>query len=377
MVDLDAAMHHLSGDGAQGDARIGQQLGEYRIEAPVADGAMGRVYDAKHVATGDRVAVKVLHAAVAQDLVSVERFKREYETAAGFDHPHIVRVRDFGETADGSWYMAMEFLEGSELGQLLRDAGPLSLPRALRMLCQVAGALDHAHSFGVIHRDLKPDNLFLCDGDDLRILDFGSVKLQMEMGPKLTTFGTTLGSPYYMSPEQAMGRQDVDTRTDVFAVAAIFYEALTGKIAFEGDTVARILMKIVNDMPVPVSTLSPLLPAALDDVLERGLSKDKAGRHASVTELAADALCAFGLELKVDEVAAMPLRELEVRLKDARPPPAVPFGGGSAGGSASVGEAMTTSSSIPSPPTSRQGVSWLVGISAMGLVAVAVWMLLK
>ncbi|MCA9600853.1 MAG: serine/threonine protein kinase, partial [Myxococcales bacterium] len=202
------------------DPRVGEQLGGYLVVARVADGAMGRVYEGRHPETKARVAVKVLHADVAQDEVSVERFRREYETAREFHHDNIVSVLEFGETKDGSWYLTMEYLEGEELGQLLRRDKSVAFERAVRIISQFALALDHAHSFGVIHRDLKPDNVFLCHneaGDDVRILDFGSVKLQMETGPKLTAFGTTLGSPYYMSPEQAMGKQDVDQRTDVFA----------------------------------------------------------------------------------------------------------------------------------------------------------------
>src|SRR5215510_11732684 len=163
-------------------------------------------------------------------------------------HANIVKVIEFGATEDSSSFMTMEYLEGEELGQLLRRESKVETPRLLRIVCQIALALDYAHSFGFIHRDLKPDNIFLCrgeGGETVRILDFGSVKLQMDTGPKLTAFGTTLGSPYYMSPEQAMGKQDVDQRTDVFALAAITYEALTGKIAFEAINVAQILMKII------------------------------------------------------------------------------------------------------------------------------------
>jgi serine/threonine protein kinase len=176
----------------------------------------------------------------------------------------VVSVHEFGSTPEGSYFMTMEYLYGEELGAAIRRDGPQPMPRVVQTLCQTALALDHAHSFGVVHRDLKPDNIFLCKrdaGDDVRVLDFGSVKLQMETGPKLTAFGTTLGSPYYMSPEQAMGKTDVDQRTDVFAIAAMLHEMLTGKVAFDGENVAAILMKIIKGEPTPASMLNPDVPA--------------------------------------------------------------------------------------------------------------------
>ncbi len=306
--------------GEEPDPRLGAALGDYVVVAHVADGAMGAVYEARNAETRQRVAIKVLHPDVAEDEIAVERFNREYETAEMFDHPHIVKVIDFGETDDGSRYMTMEYLVGRELGDLLRGEGAQSPARALRMLAQVASALEYAHSFGVIHRDLKPDNVFLCagpEGDVVRLLDFGSVKLQVEMGPKLTAFGTTLGSPYYMSPEQAKGLPDVDTRTDVFAIGAILYEALSGKIAFEAPTVAEILMKIVRQNPTALSSVAPGLPAALDTVIETALAKDKAQRFDSPTALVDAALAAFGVAGTAEEWAERPQAELEAALAAA------------------------------------------------------------
>lgn len=259
---------------------------------------MGRVYEAGRISDGLRTAVKILHANIAKDSVAVERFKREFQTAEELDHPHVVRVFDFGETHDGSWFLAMEYLNGQELSQRLKD-GPLPLAQVVRLAGQIASALDQAHSFGVIHRDLKPDNIFLAEsdsGDDVRLLDFGAVKLQMETGPKLTAYGTTIGSPYYMSPEQAMGKQDVDQRTDVFALSAIVYEMLTGEVAFGGDNVAQILMKIVHEpTPLPSFAHHPA-PTSLDDVMQRGCAKDKADRYAGAGELAAAVRAALGLQ---------------------------------------------------------------------------------
>jgi serine/threonine-protein kinase len=316
--------------GEEPDPRLGEKLGDYIIAAHVADGAMGAVYEARRADTRERVAIKVLHPDVEEDEVAVERFKREYETADLFEHPHIVRVIDFGETSDGQHYMTMEYLVGQELGEVLRNDGAQSPARALRILSQVALALEEAHSFGVIHRDLKPDNVFLCrdeGGDDVRILDFGSVKLQVETGPKLTAFGTTLGSPYYMSPEQAKGLPDVDTRTDVFAMGAILYELLGGQIAFEAPTVAEILMKIVRVMPEPVTAVRPELPAAIDGVIERAIAKDKAERFETPSALVEAALAAFGVEGTVADWASRPEADLaeavENRPTDLGPPPAM------------------------------------------------------
>lgn len=309
------------------DSRLGTQLGEYLVVARVADGAMGRVYEGRHPETKARVAIKVLHEDVAKDNIAVERFKREFETAQELEHDNIVKVLEFGETRDGSWFMTMEYLQGEELSGLIRRDGPQRPDRVIRIIAQVSSSLAHAHSYGVIHRDLKPDNVFLCESDDgevVKILDFGSVKLQMETGPKLTAFGTTLGSPYYMSPEQAMGKLDVDQRTDVFAIAAIMHEMVTGKVCFEGSNVAEILMKIVNHDPAPASANNPAFPPSFDDVVDKGIKKDKTQRYAGTPELAQAMIASFGLEGDMDQWADTPQADIARALSLTTPPaPAV------------------------------------------------------
>lgn len=355
--------------GTPPDSRLGLRFGDYVVCAPVADGAMGRVYEGRHVDTKKKVAIKILHPDIAKDHIAVERFKREYETAKELDSKYVVRVIDFGETPDKSYFLTMEFLEGHELGNLLRAEGALPTARLLRVLSQVALGLDDAHSFGVIHRDLKPDNLFLVStpaGDEVRLLDFGSVKLQMETGPKLTAFGTTLGSPYYMSPEQAMGKADVDNRSDVLALAAITYEMICGQIAFEGKSVAEILMKIVNQMPTPLAQVKPGTPHAVDDALEKGLAKDKLQRTPSTVELAANVLRGFGLSVGNDRAsiegwAQRTVQEIEGALAGASQAapaaapmgaPAAPFGAAAAGfgGPAPVAGLAPAPLPIPSQP---------------------------
>ena len=302
------------------DARLGKQLGGYIVAARVADGAMGRVYEGRHPQTKARVAIKVLHPHVARDQVSSERFKREYETALELNHEHVIKVLEFGATEDKSTFLTMEYLEGAELGRVLGQGKAMPAARALRVLCQTALALDHAHSYGFIHRDLKPENIFLRkddEGDSVRVLDFGSVKLQVETGPKLTAIGTTVGSPFYMSPEQAMGRADVDRRSDEFALGAILYEMVTGKVAFEAPNLAKILMRIMHEMPEPPSQVNPSVPPALDDVIDKALAKSKTERYGGALELADAALEAYGLSGTALEWANRPLPELETALAAA------------------------------------------------------------
>lgn len=372
--------------GSEADPRLGQTLGNYVVVARIADGAMGRVYEGRHSQTKARVAVKVLHPDVAQDPVAVERFKREADTARELAHPNVVQIIDFGQTPDGSYFMTMEYLEGEELGQVLRRDGKLPAERTVRIISQMAAALGNAHSFGVIHRDLKPDNVFLCrseDGDVVRILDFGSVKLQMEMGPKLTAFGTTLGSPYYMSPEQAMGKQDVDQRTDVFACAAILYEMLTGKVGFDAPNVAQILVKIMNSQPVPPSQLGLNVPAALDDVVEKGLRKDKSKRYASVQELADAACQAYGLTGPATEWASKPQAAIAQALGGATPAAPKPFGvvsvappsmGGKGAPAGRGGLSLEGGPASLRPGSSGKGMSMgvMIGIGIAALVVIGI-----
>ncbi|MBN1652556.1 MAG: serine/threonine protein kinase [Deltaproteobacteria bacterium] len=316
-------------DAADFDSRLGQRLGGYLVVARVADGAMGRVYEGRHPETKERVAIKVLHEDTLKDQVSIERFKREYETASEMLNPHIIQVLEFGDTPDGSYFMTMEYLQGEELRKLLDREGILAIDRVVRIISQVAVALDYAHSFGFIHRDLKPNNIFLCqspDGDVVRILDFGSVKLQMETGAKLTALGTTLGSPYYMSPEQARGALDVDQRSDVFALSAILYEMVTGKVAFGAPNVAQILVKIMTESPTPASSLNPNVPQSMDDVIDKGLRKDKERRYPSAIQFANALIEALGLAGSAASWANRPLSEIGAALGEAAPKPPKPFG---------------------------------------------------
>ncbi|MEY4576315.1 MAG: hypothetical protein RL701_1018, partial [Pseudomonadota bacterium] len=300
-------------DSADFDPRLGKQLGVYVVVARVADGAMGRVYEGRHPETKARVAIKVLHDHVVRDRVAVERFKREYETALELSNPYIVKVHEFGQSPDQSYFMTMEYLEGAELSKAIAQRKPLPFARIVRTVSQIALALEHAHAFGFIHRDLKPDNIFLCDtptGTQVRVLDFGSVKLQVETGNKLTALGTTLGSPYYMSPEQATGSTAVDQRSDVFALGAILYELLTGKTAFEAPTVALIVMKILNQTPAPPSSINPAATAAIDAVVERALRKDQNSRYASARAVGDGLIAALGLQGSCEIWAEKPEAEV-------------------------------------------------------------------
>lgn len=305
------------------DPRLGQLYCErYQIRRVVADGGMGRVYEALDMVDRRNVALKILHADVARDEVSVERFKREFEVSTALPHAHIVEVLGFQPTHDGTYALVMEFLYGEELRATLKRESTIPPARVVRMLSQVALALDEAHARKLIHRDLKPDNLFLCqtrEGDIVKILDFGSVKDKTEGAKKLTVLGTTIGSPFYMAPEQAQGLETLDHRADVWALAAIAYECVTGSVPFKGNNGPSILLEILTKEPKPPSQRGAgqrhPVPPTLDAVMASSFKKNPGQRIPSVGALADAFGAAYGLEGTHFDWAKIPEGELTSRIE--------------------------------------------------------------
>ncbi len=310
------------------DPRVGQRLcGRYEIRRVVADGGMGRVYEGIDRQTDTRIAVKVLHEAVAKDDVALERFKREYEISSALPHDHIVNVFDFQRDEQFKvWILVMEFLDGEELRIVTKRDKFLQPDRIVRMVSQVAIGLDAAHAKQFVHRDLKPDNIFLCgsrEGDVVKILDFGSVKDKNKDAKKLTVLGTTIGSPYYMAPEQAQGLDTLDARADVFALAAITYECICGIVPFTGNNGPSILLAILTQDPAPPSSHAAKakypFPPSLDEVMEEGLAKNPNIRTKTVGAFADAVGRAYGLEGDHLQWAKMPAVELAAKLEEAKP----------------------------------------------------------
>jgi eukaryotic-like serine/threonine-protein kinase len=276
-------------------SRVGEFLGEkYRITRYLGEGGMGTVYEAQHAIVGRRFAVKYLHQDLAGEEEILERFRREARTAGALENENIVSVVDFGIASDGIPYLVMEMLVGEDLAQLLRREGPLPVVRAVNLIIQACRGLDAAHAAGIVHRDLKPENLFICrrgDGTDLvKILDFGIAKLSQAgvLGPvtSVTRAGSTMGTPFYMPPEQARGAKEVDQRADIYSLGVILFEALSGDHPHPGDSYNQILYHILTQPPVPVERRRPGLPAGLVDTLRRAIAFDPKDRQGSAAELA-------------------------------------------------------------------------------------------
>ncbi len=278
---------------AQADLRrtdfLGQVLdGRYRVEELIGEGGMGRVYLAEHVEIGRRVAIKILHPVYGRMPDLVERFRREARAASKIGHPHIVDVTDSGTTEDGSVYFVMEYLEGIELATVIDREGALDVARALRVATQICRALSAAHAVGIIHRDLKPENIFLTvregAADFVKVLDFGIAKsseAEEARGKRLTHPGMAMGTPEYMSPEQAAGRP-ADERCDVYAVGAILYEMITGTPPYEGDNFMEILTKKATVNPTPPSSVRADLPPVVEALVQSAMARDPALRPPSM-----------------------------------------------------------------------------------------------
>jgi eukaryotic-like serine/threonine-protein kinase len=270
--------------------RAGMELGgTYRLTRLLGEGGMGEVWEAQHVRLPKRFAVKFLHAEALRDKDVFTRFRREAEIASGIGNAHIVDVVDFNHDAEGVPYMVLEYLDGEDLSARLQHRGKLSVEEAVAIAEQVASALDAAHAKGVVHRDLKPQNIFLVrfeERDDfVKVLDFGISKV-LDSGTVMTKTGAIFGTPNYMSPEQVDGLiAQIDGRTDVFALGAILYEMLAGRPAFDAPTISAVFNQVCHKEPEPIGTVRSDVPEPVASVITRAMSKQRDARFASMAEL--------------------------------------------------------------------------------------------
>jgi eukaryotic-like serine/threonine-protein kinase len=273
-------------------SRVGEVVGEkYRLVRLLGEGGMGAVYEARHDVIGRRFAVKFLHAELAGHPEILARFRREAQAAGSLENENIAAVTDFGSAPDGAPYIVMEFLEGEDLAKTLARTGPLPIARAAHILIQVCRGLVAAHGRGIVHRDLKPENLLLQqrgDGGDLvKILDFGIAKLKStEQRPEAATrTGITLGTPYYMPPEQARGQKELDERADIYALGVILFELLSAQKPHQGENYNAILYSILMGGAPRIEAFRPDLPPELANVVHRAMAGEAKDRYQSVSEL--------------------------------------------------------------------------------------------
>jgi serine/threonine-protein kinase len=273
------------------DPLIGAILANtYHIVQLIGEGGMGRVYEARHMRLANkRLAVKMLHEDMARQPEILTRFEREAEAASTIAHPNVVEVLDVDHLDDGRPYIICEYLDGEEFGALLDRVGKLPTETAIRITRQICRALVAAHERGIVHRDMKPENVFLV-GDQraprVKVIDFGISK-QNDGSSKLTRTGMVMGTPAYMAPEQARG-EHVDFRADIYAVGSILYRAVTGHKPYDGEDGAMVLTQVLTEDPKRPRAVDSTVPEALELLIQRAMARDPAERHASMAELEAE-----------------------------------------------------------------------------------------
>ena len=282
------------------DPLVGEALaGKYRIEERLSVGGMGTVYRGTHILMDKKVAIKVLRPSLAADETIVARFSREARAASRISHPHALNVTDFGEAEGGVVFLVMEFLSGRTLKEVIRQGGPLPLLRVIEIIKQVGGALEAAHAEGVIHRDLKSDNIMLLNAngaDYAKVLDFGIAKIKEPIGddPGLTSPDLVMGTPQYMSPEQCSQAGELDGRSDIYSLGVILYEMLTGHVPFTADSPTATMLKHLQEPAPSVLDERKDLPAAVGFVVSRALAKRPEDRYQSAGALVEDLVIAAG-----------------------------------------------------------------------------------
>ena len=296
--------------GEKADPLIGQTFrGVYFIQQKIGSGGMGQVYKAMHVTLDVPIALKVLRKALLSDTSIVQRFHREARAASRLRHPNVIGVTDFGQTEDGTLFMAMEYVAGKSLGRIISEESPLSEQRIVRIVSQILAALGEAHAAQILHRDLKPENVMVesrrDERDVVKVLDFGIAKIQQGEGggATLTQQGLVCGTPGYMSPEQ-WGAEALDARSDLYAVGVILYEMLTGSLPFDSQTPMELMKKQLTETPPPPSARRPggQVSPDLEALVMRTLSSSREERPASAEEMRADLLaCVLMPEPEAEE----------------------------------------------------------------------------
>jgi len=282
---------------------VGQVLADrYHVVRKLGEGGMGQVYLAEHVKMGRKSAIKVMSPSMVHDPDAVARFNREAANASRISHPNVCAVYDFGETPEGVIYLAMEFIEGEPLTELLAREGELPVTRAGAIFLQVADALQAAHDLGIVHRDLKPDNVMLSRGrdgtDTVKVVDFGIAKaVGARDTQKVTKTGLVVGTPEFMSPEQLAG-DPVDGRSDLYALALVFFKMLTGELPFAGTTAQDTMVQRLTDEPATLADVRPELrfPPGLQGTLDTALARNPADRYQSTAKFANDVAAVLGLQ---------------------------------------------------------------------------------
>jgi len=329
---------------------VPERFGRYEVIDEIGDGAMGRVFRAWDPAVGRVVAVKTVKTEVlTRDTRDefLKRFRREAQAAGGLNHPAIVRVFDLGDD-----YLVLEYIEGRTLHRLIRDEGRLAPQRALPLLAGLAEGVDHAHRAGVVHRDIKPANVMIQPDGQPKLMDFGVARIESSV---MTTAGQILGSPSYMAPEQIAGGT-ITSRADVYSLAVVAFEMLTGLPPFAGDTITQVIYRVMHEPPPPPRRLNAALPERYDDVFSRALAKNPAERFATALEF----------------VTALDLKELDLALTS--PESSVPAPG------VAVEDAPTLVSPARRAEAAPATPGWsrlaLAGVGALAVAALG-WMGLR
>lgn len=327
---------------------------KFRVVRTIGVGGMGAVYEVTHELTKHRRALKVLHPQYSGSMPIVTRFLREASAAGRIGNPHIVETFDAGYFQTGAPYIVMELLSGQPLDRVLSERGRLDFDEAIEYVKQACQALQAAHDAGIVHRDIKPDNLFISAGPFVKILDFGISKFDPTLtgGQQLTQVGTTMGTPYYMSPEQVRGDAQIDARTDVYSLSAVLYECVTGHKPFTGQSTQEIAVLIHVGSPPPLSSYRSDVPVGFEQVVARGMAVDPQQRYPSARAFA-DALASVRPAAQTrllfpsrpgtaPALSAPPTRDLAAEVSAAKP-----------------------------SRWMRPRVAWLFGLVAVGLLGLA------